>query len=683
MSHVSPSLPVTSEISGNNVQTPKMTSFDESMSSSRCAVVVSTGSDPIGVVDGSKPTDSRDGSMDHEDGSSGEDDASAPGSDEEMFDDEDAEDEEDGEEDSDVDYNESEEWPWLKTFSSDVKSDVDGKLNQQIASCKAWFIDREPIRSNFYTEMEEPVQDLSDLAFTVFDRWGCLKTEIKDHPIKKGSGVWGNEIDEGRILVIETLEVDKSFRRQGVAKKLFEDLWLKVKSSETDCRFAMVWATHLNNSEDRIKMDEMSTTESHQYFRSSVASVVSFWRAMGFRRIGTTQWFCLAADVGHPAAKLSAQDDFNLPERIISFSPLPLHDALDAINNPKPREDNTRDFLEPELAVQRKESATLELLNGYLSSHSSTDIGLNTSDRDGNTLLHLLAKPDMLKPLQWVFQRLSYTCLLNIRNHEGDTPAEALASKLEKKRTQLQFNMMVIHVADRFQGYSNEEVECLLKLRGVTNPSDMDKARATFGCTCGMCLGYISPRISFALEAQADVHHDMSNDMFEDGISGEQWVRWNEYKFQHVAPRVLQNLKTNKSMRQGVTNLFRHVADCIRQKQIPTTLNVLHVLENAGEWPPCTKSFLQRGGTVTAVVLQCFDFAMSQDCYLGDGYHEEVFQDDIDKLPVCRNDRELLFAKGMYTMLEGGHPGTSSPRVKRAFEDDGLGSPSSLRQRMI
>ncbi|MCJ1387286.1 hypothetical protein MMC18_000127 [Xylographa bjoerkii] len=640
---------------GEDVQSPETTNLDENMSASLCAVIPPTESEPVSVGDGSNSSNSNGESSNKKSGSRDVDDSNAPESDEEMFDDEDEED----------DYTESEEWPWLKTFSPNVQRDVNGKPNQEIACCTAWFIDREPIRHNFYTEMEEPTQDLSELAFTVFDRWGCLKTEIKDHPIKKGSGIWGEEIDRGRILVIEYVKVDKNFRRQGIANKLIEDLWLKVRTTEPDCSFAMVWATHLNSGEDDDK--------------SRIESAVSFFRAMGFRRIGTTEWFCLAANAHHAATKLSAQDDFNLPERLFSIGSLPLHDGLDLIHSPK--KGSFMNHFEPERAFQRKESATLELLNKHLSSQSSTDGNWSATDRDGNTLLHLLAKPDMLKPLQWVFQHIAYSGLLEIRNHNGDTPAEAFASKLEKNRTQLQVNAMVVHVADRFQGYSEEEVECLLKLRGLTNPSDVVKTQATFGCTCGMCLGFISPRMSFAIKAQADVNHDMANEMFDEGTSGEEWVVWNDSKLQYVALPVLQNLKTNKSMRQGVTNLFRHVADCLRQKQVPTTRNVLDVLENAGEWPPCTKNFLQRGGTVTAVVQQCFDFAMDQDCYLGDGRHEEVYQDVIDKLPACRNDREFLFAKRVYTMHEGGYPDTSSPLGKRAFQDDDWEGASSFRQR--
>ncbi|MCJ1284325.1 hypothetical protein MMC26_003656 [Xylographa opegraphella] len=596
-------------LSADDGQVPYLTNLAEGLSGVCCDVVVSTESDPVGVGDGAESTESEDVSIGHGLFSIDGNVAGTPCSIEEMFDGDATEYQDEEENEGDIDdeedegcandqederlygHHKSKIWLWLRTFRTEVKGNIDGKMDEQIASCRACPIHRKPIRKIFYTKMKEPNQDLADLAFAVLDRWGFLKTDIMDHPIKKGSGVWGNELDESKILVIEYLNLDGRLRRQGIAKKLFEDIWQ---------------------------------------------------RATGFRRIGMTQWFCLAADTDHSAADLASQDDFDPPQTLFSIGALPLHDALDAIINPKDMNPNARDHFYPWLVNEPMKTATLELLNGYLSSHSRTDPNWTATDRDGNTILHLLAKPRLLKPLQW------------IRNHNGDTPAEAFACELEKTRTELGFGARRLEVSDMFDGYREDEVECLLKLRGLINPSDMDKAQATFGCTCGMCLGGISPRMGFALECQVRLRHHAKNRIFRGDISGECWCSENYLHLEHLAPRVRRQLEINEFMRQGVTNLFRHIADCLRQKQVPTTLNMLHVLEAAGEWPPNTKNFLQRGGTVAALMQVCFELAGNDDRYLGDGSHEKDFQPLIDELPTCRNDREFLFAMRVYTMIEEG-----------------------------
>ena len=137
------------------------------------------------------------------------------------------EDEEDNDEDEDYDedkaYDENEEWPWIKGFSTNKKRVIEGK-EETIAYCSGRLINPDMIRADFYREMEEPSQDLADLAYTLFDRWGRLKDDFTQHPVKRGSGAWGKEFDQDtNFLVFETISVDKPFRRQGIGRHMVED----------------------------------------------------------------------------------------------------------------------------------------------------------------------------------------------------------------------------------------------------------------------------------------------------------------------------------------------------------------------------------------------------------------------------------------------------------------------------
>jgi hypothetical protein len=110
---------------------------------------------------------------------------------------------------------------------------------------------------------------------------------------------------------------------------------------------------------------------------------------------------------------------------------------------------------------------------------------------------------------------------------------------------------------------------------------------------------------------------------------------------------VFNNLKTNKSMRQGFANLFLHVATCLEQGKVPRVPNVLDVVESASEGPPATSNFLSRGGTVESVFLAICRSSMEQNEWAGDGHHQEVFGAEIAKLPECRNDHEFGYVSGM------------------------------------
>lgn len=80
---------------------------------------------------------------------------------------------------------------------------------------------------------------------------------------------------------------------------------------------------------------------------------------------------------------------------------------------------------------------------------------------------------------------------------------------------------------------------------------------------------------------------------------------------------------------------------------MPNESNVLNALDSRREWPPVTKNFLQRGGSVESVALMLFKNAMDQDELAGDGEHMRCFGEDIEKLPKCRNDHEFGFVSGM------------------------------------
>jgi hypothetical protein len=202
--------------------------------------------------------------------------------------------------------------------------------------------------------------------------------------------------------------------------------------------------------------------------------------------------------------------------------------------------------------------------------------------------------------------------------------------------------MLTVDMSDNFSGFAPEAISCLAALRNLNNPSQIQYAQLKFGCTCGLCIdGFLSPRMSFALLCQAEVTHDMLN---EDVKDGEMWRMMHDDLITHVAPDIQQNFTTNKSYRQGFANIFYHAATALRNNRSPTILNVLDECIDAREWPPYTKSFLQRGGKPESVLRIMFENTQAQDEWAGDGMHMEIFEDQVMALPECRNDREFGFA---------------------------------------
>ncbi len=552
--------------------------------------------------------------------------------------------EEDNEDESD-EYSEFEEFKWLKSIDVNIKAEnsVDDRL---IGHCHAKLIDREPIRATFYRDMEEPTNDTSELAFHLFDRWGCLKSEFRDHPVKKGTGVWGVELDKSKFLFIEDLKVNENNRRNGYGRKLVEQVWEKAQSMVSDCDFAIVFATYTNPGIMDEKTESLPPGDRELLYDGLQTSAEDFWRAVGFRRIGSSLYFARAKDPSHASRSLSAAQDYRRPV-VLRF----------------PSSEGNPNFPCDQTIIQSNDGETLELLKARLLAHPATDPVWLSVDKHGNNIMHAVARGCKAESLSWLLQLPISEELRSSRNLRGETPLEGLEDLLESKRTMGQVGLLTIPMADSFGGFAPLETNCLLLLKGLSNPTPDQIMQLAYGCTCGECLGgFLSPRLSFALECRADANRDMLGDMLDGGMmpmSGSQWCDWNDYHFSHLGPGIKSNLKTNKALRQGFNNIFGYVAEAIRAKKVPTAFNVLHYAD--GEWPPCTKNFLQRGGTVAAVVLACFDGAMSQDEYLGDGEHQLDFQEtDIDKFPTCRNDGEFVFASQHYRAMEGlpanGHP---------------------------
>ena len=205
----------------------------------------------------------------------------------------------------------------------------------------------------------------------------------------------------------------------------------------------------------------------------------------------------------------------------------------------------------------------------------------------------------------------------------------------------------VIPVSDRFSGFSAPAVECALLLKGKENVTEIEFLRVAFGCSCGQCIeGFLSPRMSFALKCAAEQIYDMLEDDFE-SIDGADFVSLHDIFLKYLTDSIRDNLKTNNSMRQGYTNLCKHTATCLEKNCIPNEQNMLALSHHENEWPPNCKNLLKRGGTVGMAVSTIIHTAIDWDELAGDGLHRKVMSEEIEKLPVCRNDHEFLFVKGM------------------------------------
>jgi hypothetical protein len=135
-------------------------------------------------------------------------------------------------------------------------------------------------------------------------------------------------------------------------------------------------------------------------------------------------------------------------------------------------------------------------------------------------------------------------------------------------------------------------------------------------------------------------YSDFQKHSFGDESGGNHWCLENEDLFEYLPEIISQKFATDKDSRTGFCMLWKYLAACIRCKMLPTEENILLLVRNANEWPPHYRNFIQKGGSVSSVVTMLF-----KTLYLEEYY--DLVNLVPDKLPTCRNDREIGMVSGM------------------------------------
>lgn len=223
-------------------------------------------------------------------------------------------------------------------------------------------------------------------------------------------------------------------------------------------------------------------------------SVVSFYRALNFRRMGASSWFGISTNLNHKCYNVAAMDDFNPPMKA-------------------PESDDDE--------LPRLHSATITLSDAecvrLYQAFKSKKLGAEWRQTDNyrNTLLHQAALCRKPQSTTWLLKNIEEFSL-STRNLAGYTPFEALQDQIDVVRTQGRTVSKRIVVSDTFSGCEPHAVDYLCILLRVTanlGDSNANRLRLKLGCKCGKCIeGFLSPRMKLALLTQAGRVYDALDD---------------------------------------------------------------------------------------------------------------------------------------------------------------------------
>jgi GNAT superfamily N-acetyltransferase len=167
---------------------------------------------------------------------------------------------------------------WLKPIKvrATVCPDL-SKAPEVVGEAFGFIIRREAIRQTFHKSMEPPHEKTMDLALTLFDRYGRLNKDIVEHPIRKGSGVWKEEVGEGNIVLIENVDVNKKWRRKGIGTKVVLHLLEKAIASRHNPKFAFTRPAVFCDQTKKEERKGQTEERSRDFDRSKITTVDSFF----------------------------------------------------------------------------------------------------------------------------------------------------------------------------------------------------------------------------------------------------------------------------------------------------------------------------------------------------------------------------------------------------------------------
>lgn len=318
----------------------------------------------------------------------------------------------------------------------------------------------------------------------LFDNNGRLQDDLITHDIRKGSAVWGHELDKGGLIYIEALNVDAEHRRKGLATFMLQQT-LNMPVVASHCSFAYVWPSPSGRARD----------ETSEQWTQKRDLAVKLFRLGGFRRVGKTTFFAHSlADTAHASRSLAIDNDADaFPEDDPARTPAPIAnnaaDMFSFLNNNR----QTAQFAAyPLHAAAFDPTTTEEAALTVLAQQVALDPNnVNKADQSGATPLHLAAVGGKYLV---VVQLLQLGASISAVTRTGETPLESLEASLKSDRN------FSTTFGVPWKGATDAQARILYALKHAAGQiATGDTAtieRLKYGCTCGSCLGnWLSPRM--------------------------------------------------------------------------------------------------------------------------------------------------------------------------------------------
>lgn len=171
---------------------------------------------------------------------------------------------------------------WAKVI--DVSCTYNGIV---VASASAHLISRELIRGDFYDSMEKLGMPTSDRINELLDHHGYFRWSIKEYYLRNDPNIWDNVLDEGPLLQIDEILVNKEWRHYALGSLIIESLLGKAQQRDSGARLAYVLlstGSFWNVEETGFEAFDKSDVWAEQNYEC-------FFLEQGFTRVADSSWY--------------------------------------------------------------------------------------------------------------------------------------------------------------------------------------------------------------------------------------------------------------------------------------------------------------------------------------------------------------------------------------------------------
>ena len=113
--------------------------------------------------------------------------------------------------------------PWLTRVDAQAFRKL-GSKEKFVGSAVAWIIDRPSIRRTWTMLLDEYSEEFREFSTKLWNPRGLFLHKLYNDAKLKGTGVFGPELGQGRLLYVESVTVEAKYRRRGIGTNLLRQL---------------------------------------------------------------------------------------------------------------------------------------------------------------------------------------------------------------------------------------------------------------------------------------------------------------------------------------------------------------------------------------------------------------------------------------------------------------------------